>query len=191
MADRNDAALQFLATRRSVPPKAIAAPAPDRAEVERLLTIAARVPDHGMLTPWRFVVLGEPALRRVAAEIAARAAALGLDEAQIAKGRAVYDTSPLAVVVVAAPVASDKIPDVEQSHSAAAVCLSLLNAALAAGWAAGWVTGWAAHERPYLPAILGLNGAETVAGVVHIGTAAVPPDRPRPDVAALTTWAAG
>jgi nitroreductase len=186
---KNQAVLDFLATRRSAPPKAMTGPAPDRAAVTALLTLAARVPDHGMLTPWRFVVLDAPALRRLAGDIAARATEAGLDPEQIAKGRAVYDTSPLAVVVVASPVASDKVPALEQSHSAACVCLTLVNAALASGWAAGWVTGWVAHDRRMLPALLDLAETETVAGIVHIGTAPIPPDRPRPDIDRLTRWA--
>jgi nitroreductase len=189
MARPNSEALAFLATRRSVPPKLIAGPAPAPAETTRLLGLAARVPDHGMLTPWRFIVLEAAALRRLGAEIARRGAAQAIDPEALAKARAVYDTSPLAVIVVAAPVDSDKIPAIEQSHSAAAVCLSLLNAALASGWAAGWVTGWAAHDRRFLPTALGLTGAETISGVIHIGTAEAPPDRPRPDIDALTTWA--
>jgi nitroreductase len=185
---KNQAALDFLATRRSTPPKTLTGPAPGREELAGLLALAARVPDHGMLTPWRFVVLDAPALRRVSGEVAARGAAAGLDPEQVAKGRAVFDTSPLAVAVVASPVASEKIPAIEQSHSAACVCLSLVNAALAAGWAAGWVTGWAAHDRRVLPAILGLAATETIAGLVHIGTGATPAERPRPDIQSLTTW---
>src|SRR5690606_31779318 len=100
---RNEAVLDFLARRRSVPPKLIAAPAPDRAALRDLLALAARSPDHGMLVPWRFVVLEEPALRRLAETSAATGAAEGLDPAQIAKGRAVYDSSPLAVAVISSP----------------------------------------------------------------------------------------
>ena len=184
---RNDAALDFLATRRSTSPKLLAAPAPDRRQVAALLTLAARSPDHGALVPWRFLVLGAPALRRLAGNIARTGAALGLPDEQVAKARAVYDTSPLAVVVVAAPK-DDKIPDVEQHLSAGAVCLGLLNAALASGWQAGWVTGWAAHDRRVLPDLLGLAPTEAVAGIVHVGTAATPPERPRPDLAAITDW---
>lgn len=95
----------------------------------------------------------------------------------------------LAVAVVAAPKASEKIPEHEQALSAGAVCLSLLNAALAAGWGANWLSGWAATDQPFLSATLGLREREWVAGFIHLGSeTAPPPDRPRPDVAALTTW---
>jgi nitroreductase len=188
----NHAAWDFLASRRSTPPKLLKGPAPERPALDQILTLAARSPDHGMLVPWRFIVLTERALRRLGGEIAARGERHGFDPEQIEKGRAVYDTSPLAVVVVAAPVYSDKIPKVEQIHSAGAVCLSLVNAALAAGWGAGWVTGWVAHDRRFLPTALGLTSAESIAGIVHIGTPpGKPPERPRPDIAAITTWAGG
>lgn len=185
---KNQAVLDFLATRRSASPKAMSEPAPDRAELEALLTLAVRVPDHGMLTPWRLVVLDKPALRRMGAEIAARADAAGIEPEAIAKARMAYDTSPLAVVVISAPVASEKIPRIEQVYSAGCVCMGLVYAAQAAGWSAGWVTGWAAHDDRVLPAALGLSPDEEVAGVVHIGTAAPAPDRPRPSLADVVTW---
>jgi nitroreductase len=184
---RNDAALDFLSRRRSTPPKAIAGPAPDRAALDRILRLAVRSPDHGMLVPWRFVVLQAPALRRQGGALEAIGARQGLDPAQIAKGAAIYATSPLAVAVIASPKPG-KIPDAEQHLSAGAACLSLLNAALASGWAAGWVTGWPAHDRGFVPALLNLAEAETIAGMIHIGTGATPPDRPRPDPAQITTW---
>ena len=183
------AVLEFLLTRRSRPAKLLTAPAPDRAELERLLTAAVRVPDHGKLEPWRLIVLGRAALDALAAAVPARGAALGLDPDQIAKMAAQYAESPLAVAVISSPVDSAKIPRIEQTLSAACVCLSLVNAALAAGWGASWLSGWAAHDRTFGEAHFGLTGDEFVAGVVHIGTAgAVPPDRPRPDLARVVDW---
>ncbi len=181
--------LDFLLTRRSRPAKLLSAPVPGRAELELLLTAAARVPDHGKLEPWRFVVLAKPALDRIAGEVAARAAALGLPPDQAAKGRSQFDDSPLAVAVIASPKGFDRIPEIEQTLSAGAVCLSLLNAALAAGWGASWLTGWAAHDRTLMAQVLGLQPGEWVAGFVHVGTASsVPSDRPRPEIAAITRW---
>ena len=187
---RNQPALDFLASRRSVPPKLLTGPAPGHAQLTELLTLAARCPDHGMLVPWRFIVLEEPALRRLGAGIGRIGAGQGRDPAEIAKAQAVYATSPLAVAVVSAPQSPAKIPESEQILSAGAVCLSLLNAALAAGWAAGWVSGWASLDRPYLPPLLGLAGHEAIAGMIHIGTGPAQADRPRPDLAAITTWLA-
>jgi nitroreductase len=185
----NQAALDFLLSRRSRPAKTLGPPAPDRAALTTLLTAAARSPDHGKLEPWRFVVLEDAALRRLADLVTARGASLGRDETDVAKAASAFAHSPLAVAVVEVQKPSDKVPPIEQSYSAGAVCLALLNAALAAGWGANWLTGWPAHDRGFLETGLELGAGERVAGFIHIGTAgATPPERPRPDVDALTTW---
>lgn len=185
----NPAALEFLLSRRSYPAKILTTPVPDRDDLTPILTAAARVPDHGKLEPWRFVVLTRPAMMRLADLVEARAQALGLDAERTAKGRGQFDQGNLAVVVIASPKPSEKVPDIEQTLSAGAVCLGLLNAAHAAGWAACWLTGWPAHDRSFVTEGLGLGAQETVAGIIHIGTArTTPPDRPRPDIGALTRW---
>lgn len=183
------AVMEFLLSRRSRPAKLLQGPAPDRAALAPLLTAAARTPDHGKLVPWRFVVLEAAALRRLGALVAERGAALGRSQEDIAKARACYDNSPLAVAVIEAPKPSDKIPEIEQTYSAGAVCLALLNAALASGWGANWLTGWPVFDRTLVETGLGLGPSERVAGVIHIGTAqTAPPDRPRPDLDEITTW---
>ena len=191
MPERNQAALDFLLTRRSRPAKTLTTPVPDRAEMDMLLTAAARTPDHGKLEPWRFIVLEKPALERLAGLIPARHAALGLDEEKLEKGLSQFRDGNLAVVVVESPVMSDKIPMIEQTYSAGAVCLALLNAALAAGWGANWLSGWPSHDRGFVEPHLGLTPHETVAGIIHIGTEkAAPPERPRPDLSQKVTWLA-
>lgn len=183
------AVLDFLLSRRSRPARMLGLPVPDRAALMTLLTAAARSPDHGKLEPWRFIVLGKPALTGLAKLAETRGAALGLDQARIEKGVAQYAQADLVVAVIASPKASDKIPVIEQHLSAGAVCLALLNAALATGWGANWLTGWAAHDRQFAAQGLGLKEHEFVAGMIHLGTAsATPPERPRPDLDALTTW---
>ncbi|WP_336097577.1 nitroreductase family protein [Roseovarius sp. CH_XMU1461] len=183
------AVMEFLLSRRSRPAKLLQAPAPDRAALTPILAAAARTPDHGKLVPWRFVVLETAALRRLGDLVATCGAASGRSDEDIAKARACYDSSPLAVVVIEAPKPSDKIPEIEQTYSAGAVCLALLNAALASGWGANWLTGWPVFDRHFVEAGLGLNTSERVAGIIHIGTAeTAPPDRPRPDLAEITTW---
>ncbi|WP_411890017.1 nitroreductase [Yoonia sp. SDW83-1] len=185
----NPAALDFLLTRRSRPAKTLTAPVPDRPTVETLLTAAARTPDHGKLEPWRFIVLAKPALARLAAMVPDRGAALGIDPDKIAKAQAQYADADLAVAVISAPKPSEKIPQIEQVYSAGAVCLALLNAALAAGWGANWLSGWASHDRDFIRDGLGLADHETVAGFIHLGTETnAPPERPRPDLAQITTW---
>lgn len=185
----NPAVLDFLLARRSRPAKTLAAPAPDRAALLPLLTAAARCPDHGKLEPWRFIVLEKAAMPRMAALAEARATALGLDDERRAKGRAQFDASHLAVVVVSSPKPSEKVPEIEQTLSAGAVCLGLLNAAEAAGWGANWLSGWVAHDRGFVTEAFGLAPQEFVAGIVHLGSeTAAPPERPRPDLSTLVTW---
>jgi len=188
MPDPNPSALKFLLTRRSRPAKTLTTPVPDRVALDIILTAAARTPDHGKLEPWRFLVLEMAALQRLADAVPQAGARLGVDEEKIAKMHAQFANADLAVAVVASPKPSEKVPQIEQLHSAGAVCLSLLNAALASGWGANWLTGWAAHDRDFIEAQLGLATHETIAGFIHIGTERMaPPERPRPDIESLTT----
>lgn len=185
----NPAALEFLLTRRSRPAKTLTTPVPDKAAVEELLTAAARTPDHGKLEPWRFIVLAKPALTRLATGVVKRGAALGIDPEKITKAQNQYANADLAVAVVCSPKPSEKIPQIEQVYSAGAVCLALVNAGLAAGWGANWLSGWPSHDRDFIRDGLGLADHETIAGLIHLGTeTSAPPERPRPDLSAITTW---
>ena len=189
MPDPNPAALDFLLTRRSRPAKTLTGPVPDRATLRTLLTAAARSPDHGKLEPWRFIVLEKPALERLADLAAKRGPALGIEAEKIDKGVRQYADADLAVAVISSPKPSEKIPQIEQVLSAGAVCLALLNAALASGWGANWLTGWASHDREFMRDGLGLSDDEFIAGFIHLGTeTSAPPDRPRPDIDAITQW---
>lgn len=189
MPDPNPSALEFLATRRSRPAKTLEPPVPDTETVRKLLTIAARAPDHGKLEPWRFLVLQAPAMQRLSETLAEKGAELGIDPEKIEKAVKEYAGASLAVVVVASPKPSEKIPEIEQLLSAGAVCMQLLNAALAAGWGANWLSGWASHDRDWCERNLGLMPHEKIAGVFHIGTERMtPPERPRPDLDAITEW---
>jgi nitroreductase len=185
----NPDALHFLQTRRSRPAKTLGLPVPTRDELRPLLTAAARTPDHGKLEPWRFIVVDRAAMARLADLATQRGDALGHDAEQIGKGRSQFDQGNLAVAVVEVQKPSPKIPALEQTYSAGAVCLALLNAALAAGWGANWLSGWPSHDRGFLRDGLGLEDHERVAGFIHIGTeTSTPPERPRPDVESITTW---
>jgi len=186
---RNDAALDFLLSRRSRPAKTLVAPAPTRKELLPILTAAARTPDHGKLEPWRFIVVEKPAMARLAALTEEAGARLGKSPEDIAKGRSQFDQGQLAVVVVEVQRDSPKIPPLEQTYSAGAACLALLNAALASGWGANWLTGWASHDRGFCQAAFDLAEHERIAGIIHIATqSSAPPERPRPDLDAITTW---
>jgi nitroreductase len=190
MPTPNPAALDFLLTRRSRPSKTLTGPVPDRATLETLLTAAARTPDHGKLEPWRFIVLGKPALTRLAGLVPARGAALDIEPDKITKSHDQFANADLAVAVISSTKPSEKIPQIEQVYSAGAVCLALVNAGLATGWGANWLSGWASHDRTFVTEGLDLALHETVAGFIHLGTeTSIPPERPRPDLNAITTWA--
>ena len=187
----NTAALAFLQSRRSRPAKTLTTPVPDDDDLRALLTIAARTPDHGKLEPWRFIVLQRPALLRLAAEVEKFVSARTDDTAIIAKQTAQYANAHLAVAVVESPKPSPKIPPLEQTYSAGAVCLALLNGALASGWGANWLSGPASHDAEFTQTHLGLAPHERIAGLIHLGTETnPPPERPRPDVDSITTWVA-
>ena len=191
MPTPNPAAFEFLTTRRSRPAKTLTSPVPTRDQLIPILEAAARTPDHGKLEPWRFIVLEKPALMRLAQLAADRGHAMGIEPDKRDKGVAQYANADLAVAVVTSPKDSPKIPQIEQVYSAGAVCLALLNAALASGWGANWLSGWESHDRAFVTEGLGLDDHETVAGFLHLGTeTSAPPERPRPNLDAITTWVA-
>lgn len=189
------AVFDFLAHRRSYPAKIFAGAVPSRAQLAPILDAALRVPDHGMLTPWRLVVLERAALLRIADLAQARGQALALDETAISKGRGQFERSHLAVVVLSTPIIAHKVPVREQVASSAALCMNILNAASAAGWAAQWLTGWTAHDDAFAAKAFGADKAHSVTGYIHIGTVAGDAregalDRARPDAAKLIDWIA-
>ena len=189
MSDPRPEVLDFLQTRRSRPAKTLELPVPTHEELAPILTAAARSPDHGKLEPWRFIVLEGEALQRLAEEVVKRGPQLGVEGDKLEKARTQFANADLVVAVVSSPKPSPKVPEIEQILSAGAVCLSMLNAALASGWGANWLTGWMASDRTFLRNGLSLSKSEFVAGFIHIGTERfAPPERPRPDVAAITSW---
>ena len=189
MPPRNQAALDYLATRRSLPAKTFSGPVPSRDQVMEMLTIAARVPDHGKLEPWRMLVIDRPAMARIAGLAEARAIELGGDAEKITKGRGQYDLGQLAVVVISSPKPAEKVPVAEQVLSAGALCMNVVHAATASGWGACWLTGWPAHDAEFCARAFGCQPGETVAGIIHIATPTIDvPPRPRPDMGRLVQW---
>ena len=179
--------LAFLAARRSTSAVTLTAPGPSSAEFDTLIRLATRVPDHGKLAPWRFIVLEGAGKAAFAARLEALATSRG-DQTAAAK-LAKLKIPPLAVAVISAPRPA-AIPAWEQQLSAGAVCTTLLYAALAMGYGGNWITDWYAYDEE-ARAILGLSEAERVAGFILIGTPREPPlERERPDATALITrWA--
>jgi nitroreductase len=182
-------ALELLQTRRSVKPIELAGPAPTASEVDTLLRIASRVPDHGKLAPWRFILF-EGDARAAAGEVIASVFRADRPDAkadQIDFERKRLARAPLVIAVVSRAGPHVKIPEWEQQLSAGAATMSLVFAAHAMGYAASWITEWYAYDRRVLDK-LGLASSERIAGFVHIGCPAKPPgDRERPDLAAIVS----
>jgi nitroreductase len=182
-------ALELLKTRRSVKPVELVGPAPSAAEVETLLTIASRVPDHGKLVPWRFIVF-EGDARLAAGEAIVTAFRIKYPQAnaeQVAAERRRLARAPLVIAVVSRASPHVKIPEWEQVLSAGAAAMNLVLAAHALGYGASWMTEWYAYDRGVLAAF-GLAANERIAGFVHIGRPPEPPaDRPRPPLAEIAT----
>lgn len=181
--------LSRLLSRRSVPPRWLGEPGPSAEEVEALLTAAARVPDHGKLVPWRFILIEGEGRQRLGEILAAafQADNPDADAEKVAAERERFAKAPLVVAVVSRVTPHVKIPDWEQVLSAGAVCMNLLHAATALGYGASWLSGWAAFDRRVLDA-LGLAPDERIAGFVHIGTATEKPtDRDRPKLSHIVT----
>jgi len=185
----NPALRDYLLTRRSVGLAFLKEPGPDAGQLEQILTIGTRVPDHGKIAPWRLVVF-EGDMRRAAgeklAEIA-RANTPELDEAGLEIERNRFLPAPVTIGVISSPKAHPKVPEFEQLLSAGNVAFNLLNAAFALGFAASWVTRWYSLDDR-AARMLGAGPGERFVGFVHIGTpSAVIEDRPRPDLNDIVT----
>ncbi len=171
-----------LATRRSAPAQSLIAPGPSDAELNDILHLGARTPDHGKLFPWRFVVLSPEARARIAQALTPLAGRQP-DPGKAAKVLVKLTAPPVTVLVISAPIAGHKVPVWEQELSAGAVCMNLEHAASALGYSASWITDWYSYDTQ-ATALFGIRDGERIAGFIHIGTLAEPPlERPRPDMA--------
>jgi nitroreductase len=181
--------LSLLTTRRSIPAVSLASPGPNAEELDLLLTIASRVPDHGKLVPWRFIVF-EGAGRERAGEIIADVYAKAnpqADAARLDTERKRLALAPLVVAVVSRAGEHQKIPEWEQILTAGAVCMNLTLAATALGFGSVWLSEWYAYDRAVLDR-LGLASHERLAGFIHIGRSPGPrEDRPRPALSDIVT----
>lgn len=181
--------IHLLATRRSAPPPLMRGPGPDAQELETILTLAARVPDHGKLAPWRFIVFegdGPARAGEILAEIVAKREP-GADAARLEQEENRFARTPTIVAVVSRAAPHVKIPVWEQELSAGAVCMALTVAATALGFRTAWITSWPSYDREVLERF-GLAEHEKLAGFIHIGRVEAPiEDRARPNIAELVT----
>lgn len=186
----NAALKHYLETRRSIPAYQMREPGPKQAELEDILRLASRVPDHGKLAPWRFVVYRGAERVRIGEELLALRLAVepGLSPELIEVERTRFTRAPVVVAVISKAASHVKIPEWEQVMSAGALCLNMLFAANALGYVANWLTEWFAFDDRAFP-LLGVKPGEKVAGFIHIGSTDFPVvERPRPDLSETVTW---
>ena len=180
----------YLQRRRSVTLPFLDAPGPDAAQLETILTIGTRVPDHGKLAPWRLVVFAGDARAEAGAALAEvlKNRDPETPEAMLEQERNRFLPAPVTIGVVAAARPHPKIPEFEQWLSAGSVCFNLVHAAYAHGFAAQWVTRWFADDAEAAQ-LLGAKPAERFAGFVHIGTPTRHlEDRERPALADVVSY---
>lgn len=186
---RIPALVDYLKTRRSVGIGFLGEPGPSEAELQELLTIGTRVPDHGKFVPWRLVVIEGEARAEIGARLAeiAKKNRPDIDEKSLDIERRQFLPAPLTIGVIFSPKPNSKAPELEQLLSAGNVCFNLSHAAFALGFAASWVTRWFGFDTA-AQEMLGAKGGERFVGFVHIGTPTITPeDRDRPDVNAIVT----
>ncbi len=175
--------ISFLAKRRSVKPDRLVAPGPAETELETILTIASRVPDHKKLAPWRFILIEGDARARlgdVVAEACVAAEKEPPSHVRLETERTRLMRAPLVVAVVSRVTPHRSAPEWEQVLSAGAACFNLCLAANALGYGTSWITEWIAYNKA-VGAALGLGGNERIAGFVYVGTPSEPSDeRERP-----------
>ena len=181
--------LDYLARRRSIPLKDMGGPGPDDEQIRTIIATASRVPDHGKLFPWHFIVFKGDARTRMGTilkealfkkEPGAPAEKLALEESRFMR-------APVVIAVVSR-IRPAKHPRWEQYLSAGAACQNLCLTANAMGFATNWLTEWCSFDQNVHQA-LGLDDRDRIAGFIYIGTPAkMPEERPRPDVDLLTTW---
>ncbi|WP_337269748.1 nitroreductase family protein [Oryzifoliimicrobium ureilyticus] len=182
--------IDYLATRRSIPAFQMCEPGPDKAEIEDILRLAVRVPDHGKLAPWRFIIYRGEERARLGEELLKLAlkAKPDLSAEMIEVERNRFTRAPVVVGVMSTAAPHVKIPEWEQVMSAGAVCLNLIMSANAHGYVANWLSEWFAFDERAYP-LLGVRDGEKVAGFIHIGSTTFPPvERPRPELSDVVTW---
>lgn len=182
--------IDHLQTRRSVSADKLGTPGPSDEELTAILQIAARVPDHKKLGPWRFIVIAGDARASLGERLANITAEREPDasETRLETERRRFLRSPLTVAVVSHTIYHPAAPEWEQILSAGAACMNLVHAAHALGFAAHWLTEWYAYDESARAAV-GLDPKERVAGFIHIGTPQEPPkERDRPDISAIVSY---
>jgi nitroreductase len=185
--------IDYLGVRRSIPAFQMSEPGPEKAEIEEILRLASRVPDHGKIAPWRFIVYRGEQRARIGEELLKLAIEKkpDLSDEMIAVERSRFTRAPVVIAVVSKAGPHVKVPEWEQLMSAGALCLNVILAANAHGWVANWLTEWFAYDERAFP-LLGIEPGERVAGYIHMGSTSFPAiERPRPELSQTVTWVGG
>ncbi len=188
---KNDITLiDYLAVRRSTPAFQMCEPGPGRQELEDMLRLASRVPDHGKLAPWRFIVYQGAERVKIGEALLALAleAKPDLSDEMRKVELARFTRAPVVIAVVSTAGPHAKVPEWEQVLSAGALCLNLSMAANAHGYVANWLSEWFTYDERAHP-LLGIKPGERVAGFIHVGSTTFPIiERPRPELSDTVTW---
>jgi nitroreductase len=181
----------LIALRRSISKRCLSEPGPSRTQLDELLTVATRVPDHRRLAPWRFLVFegaARDAFNQRAVEIQKQENPEA-SQTMLADTAGYFTRAPVVIAVISSPDVTHKTPVWEQELSCGALCHNLLLAANASGWAGCWLTEWIAFS-PGISQLLDLSEHERIAAFIYLGTAAAAPqERMRPDVSAkISRW---
>ena len=189
MLNDRSSALSLLKTRRSGRPREMVGPGPSDAELDQILEIAMRVPDHGKLTPWRFVIVGKSQREEFASLLRSAMEQEDPDASQLHydKAEQFARQGEALVVLLSSPIRDHKIPVWEQELSAGAAAMNLLHAAHSLGYVGGWITGWEAYS-PKVNAAFAKPG-ERIAGFIYLGSPGRElEERPRPDPAEIVRY---
>lgn len=187
---KNTALQEFLAVRRSIPAFQMREPGPAKTEIEEILRLASRVPDHGKIAPWRFIVYRGAERARIGEELLKLRLSFepGLSPEIIEVERTRFTRAPTVIAVISKAGPHAKVPEWEQVMSAGALCMNTLIAANALGYVSNWLTEWFAFDERAYP-LLGIQPGEKVAGFIHIGSSDFPAvERPRPELSDTVTW---
>jgi nitroreductase len=180
--------IALLHSRRSGKPRDMIAPGPDEAQLETIMKAAIRVPDHGKIAPWRFIIIGADQRAHFAARLTEAYLAEKPDarRLELESMEQFANQSPTLIVALSAPVPNSKVPRWEQELSVGAACMNLLSAAHALGFVGSWLTGWPAYSDRVRDAF---GSADTrVAGYLFLGSPGRPlEERPRPDYDTVVT----
>lgn len=180
----DNAFLHLLKTRRSVVVRDMGPDGPDAVQLHNILSAGLRVPDHGKLGPWRFIVFEGENRRQFGGVLEAAYLASGMpdedERRQFERER--FLRAPVVVAVISVVTPDSKIPEWEQVLSSGAVCQNMLLAATSIGFAAQWLTEWYAYD-PMVTQALRLGATERVAGFLYFGSVVTPPrERVRPEL---------